>query len=50
MLPPPAVFVGGGDAIGGGISSEINFENFLIVDMGFPLYDGVNRWNCGLGE
>jgi hypothetical protein len=28
--------VGGGDAIGGGISSEINFENFLIVDMGFP--------------
>jgi hypothetical protein len=29
------VFVGGGDAIGGGISSEINFENFLIVDMGF---------------
>jgi hypothetical protein len=28
------VFVGGADAIGGGISSEINFENFLIVDMG----------------
>ena len=27
MLPPPAVFVGGGDAIAGGISSEINLKN-----------------------
>lgn len=27
MLPPPAVLVGGGDAIGGGISSEINLKN-----------------------
>ena len=35
MLPPPAVFVGGGDTTEGGISSEINLENFLIVDMGF---------------
>ena len=35
MLPPPAVFVGGGDETAGGISSEINLENFLIVDMGF---------------
>lgn len=27
MLPPPAVFVGGGDETAGGISSEINLKN-----------------------
>ena len=27
MLPPPAVFVGGGETTEGGISSEINLKN-----------------------